>query len=146
MTNRHQLTSAEDALQYIGGGKGSFTFLSKPTGQRFTYKLATPRDVHPTRRTPIFVKLLTGADNETSYQYIGCLWDLKYAHGRRSRITSDATGVKAFSWVIGHLNTGSLPDEVEIWHEGRCGRCGRKLTVPASITRGIGPTCAGRVA
>ncbi len=26
-------------------------------------------------------------------------------------------------------------------HEGRCGRCGRTLTVPESVTEGIGPEC-----
>jgi hypothetical protein len=29
-----------------------------------------------------------------------------------------------------------------VWHEGRCGRCGRKLTVPESIESGFGPECA----
>lgn len=28
--------------------------------------------------------------------------------------------------------------------EGNCARCGRKLTVPASINNGLGPECAGR--
>jgi hypothetical protein len=28
--------------------------------------------------------------------------------------------------------------------EGRCARCGRKLTVPASLSFGLGPECAGR--
>lgn len=29
-------------------------------------------------------------------------------------------------------------------YEGRCSRCGRKLTVPASIHHGLGPECAGK--
>lgn len=33
-------------------------------------------------------------------------------------------------------------DRVEVWHEGSCGRCGRKLTVPSSIETGLGPECA----
>ena len=32
------------------------------------------------------------------------------------------------------------------WHEGRCGRCGRKLTVPESIEAGYGPECINLVA
>tara|TARA_R110002096_G_scaffold84290_4_gene194649 strand:+ start:14 stop:667 length:654 start_codon:yes stop_codon:yes gene_type:complete len=31
---------------------------------------------------------------------------------------------------------------MEIWHEGKCSRCGRKLTVPSSIATGLGPVCA----
>jgi hypothetical protein len=34
---------------------------------------------------------------------------------------------------------------VEFWHEGKCCRCGRKLTVPASIASGIGPECATKI-
>jgi hypothetical protein len=30
----------------------------------------------------------------------------------------------------------------DLHHEGRCGRCGRELTVPESIALGIGPECA----
>ena len=39
----------------------------------------------------------------------------------------------------------ALPKTVEVWHEGICGRCGRKLTVPESVERGLGPECAGLV-
>jgi hypothetical protein len=34
-----------------------------------------------------------------------------------------------------------LPESLEIWHEGSCLRCGRKLTVPESIESGYGPEC-----
>ena len=37
------------------------------------------------------------------------------------------------------MNT--LQDFVEIWHEGKCGKCGRPLTVPSSIENGLGPSC-----
>lgn len=33
----------------------------------------------------------------------------------------------------------------DVHHEGQCGRCGRKLTVPESIEHGIGPECAKAV-
>ena len=32
----------------------------------------------------------------------------------------------------------SLPTFIEIWHEGKCGKCGRTLTVPDSIINGLG--------
>ena len=38
----------------------------------------------------------------------------------------------------------SKAETVQVWHEGRCGKCGRKLTVPESLTSGLGPECAGR--
>ena len=33
----------------------------------------------------------------------------------------------------------------EFRHEGRCGRCGRALTVPESIDTGFGPHCAAEM-
>jgi hypothetical protein len=38
-----------------------------------------------------------------------------------------------------------LPKGLKVHHEGRCCRCGRKLTVPESIETGLGPECASRL-
>ena len=37
----------------------------------------------------------------------------------------------------------SLPPSLEVHEEERCGKCGRQLTDPVSIERGIGPECYG---
>jgi hypothetical protein len=53
--------------------------------------------------------------------------------------------MKAFAWTWSHIVGEVLPNEqLEIWHEGRCARCNRRLTVPASIASGFGPECAGK--
>ena len=49
---------------------------------------------------------------------------------------------KMFVWTWNKVHKGLLPAEIEVWHEGACCYCGRKLTVPASIELGIGPDCA----
>jgi predicted metal-dependent hydrolase len=36
----------------------------------------------------------------------------------------------------------SLCPGFNVHHEGKCGRCGRLLTVPSSIESGIGPECS----
>jgi Family of unknown function (DUF6011) len=66
--------------------------------------------------------------------------------GQKSRVGREAPSAKAFDWAWRALTKGTMPANLEVWHEGRCGRCGRKLTVPESIARGIGPECAGRMA
>ena len=96
----------------------------------------------------LFVKLLTGPDNTTSYTYLGNLRMLphpRYEHGRKSTIGEDAPGAKAIGWYLARLLTGASVDGVEVWHEGRCGRCGLKLTVPESIERGFGEECAAKL-
>jgi hypothetical protein len=92
----------------------------------------------------LFVKLLTGSDNESSYSYLGNLRltpHPRYEHGRKSTIADTAPGAKAIGWYLSRLLGDASVDGVEVWHEGVCGRCGRALTVPESIERGIGPDC-----
>jgi hypothetical protein len=48
-----------------------------------------------------------------------------------------------FPWTFARLQAGkALPASIEIWHEGGCQCCGKRLTVPASIELGMGPDCA----
>lgn len=118
---------------------------------------------------PIFAAVLTGSDNESdrAYSYLGTVWDegadRRYVHGKKSRIGADAPSAKAAAWVVekfadldavllagpaGEDAADNLADalaplaRVEFFHEGRCGRCGHRLTVPESIETGLGPVCA----
>lgn len=85
--------------------------------------------------------MLVGPDQ---WSYIGLLVD-PYTTLRltqASQLTAGALPVKALEWALPYLTTGkSLPEPAEVWHEGRCGRCGRALTDPESIARGLGPEC-----
>jgi hypothetical protein len=107
---------------------------------RFTYRMAASDDGRV-----FFVSLLTGSDNESSYSYMGIVNERGFRRTAKSRISEDALGHRAFARAWSCLSAGTLPDTLEIWHEGRCGRCGRTLTVPESIEAGIGPECAGRL-
>ena len=147
----HLLATATDALRYMQAGKATVTFKSCKTGTRFTYRISAPRDdegkidVSSDMR---FVALLNGSDNESSYQYFGFLRRGVFFFGKREkvRVSANAPSARAFKWVWKQLQSGRNPGSVmEIWHEGHCGKCGRKLTVPESIRSGIGPECAARM-
>jgi hypothetical protein len=137
-----ELGNPTDAYNFMMGGNATLTFRSKATGNRFTYRVRLSDD-----KRMFFVSLLVGQSNETDYQYLGHVFaDTQlYFHGRKSRINSSAPGAVAFTWVYKQLLRQTLPDSLEIWHEGVCGRCGRKLTVPESVKSGFGPECAGKV-
>ncbi len=64
---------------------------------------------------------------------------------RASDVSRDAPSSIAFSWAWRKMLRNELPDQLEIWHEGRCGRCNRKLTVPESVASGFGPECIGKI-
>jgi hypothetical protein len=81
---------------------------------------------------------LSGPEN---WAYIGTCIEGKFRHGRKSNISQDAQSVKVFDFVLPKLVAGTLPEFVEVWHEGHCGKCGKRLTVPSSIENGLGPEC-----
>lgn len=126
----------QTALKLLQAGKAIMTFKSKATDRHFTYKVTKAAD----KDNLFFCSVLNGPDNYSNYQYFGVLEGLAFRQTAKSRIGSDAACVKAFTYTLRHLLLNNL-SEVEIYHEGKCCRCGRKLTTPESIERGIGPEC-----
>jgi len=143
------IADPEDVKTFLLAGHATVTLVSKATSQRFTYRVEEVENEEG-KTSPVthFVKLLTEPDNERGYSYIGHVFRYtEYAHGRKSKIGEGAPGPKAFRWFWRQvIEGGKKPADIglEVWHEGRCGACGRKLTVPESIARGIGPECWAR--
>lgn len=146
MTDTAQLTDAVGIQLFATAGNAHFTIVNPERGTRYTFRVRKGEG----ERAPWFVSVLTGPDNGRSYQYLGHIfWDTpqRFHHGRKSRIGRDAPSARCFAWfwthLCHHIAAGDSDlDRVEFWHEGRCGRCGRRLTVPESIETGIGPVCA----
>jgi len=145
-TLRRAFDNAADARNFMLSGCATFTAVSKTTGTRFTFRVSQPKNERGSATAPHFVALMNGPDNESNYQYLGVVRNrTDYAHGHKSRVSPDAPSARAFAWVFDQLVArDTIPPALEVWHEGRCGRCNRKLTVPSSIARGLGPECAGR--
>lgn len=137
---RGQLTESSHVETYALAGNATITVKSLKTGQHFTYRIRQPK----TADGIWFVSLMNGPDNESNYAYIGQVYaDKRYQHGRKSKISADSPAARAFNWLWQVVRAGKLDAvPVEVWHEGRCGRCNRKLTVPESVERGLGPECA----
>lgn len=133
-----KLASADVVKAFVLAGNATFTIKSLRTGTRFTYKVRQCED----NKHFHFVSLLSGSNNEADYQYLGTINWYGYKRGVKSRIGDTAPSHLAFQWFWARIASDQLPDTVECWHEGKCGRCGRTLTVPESIERGIGPECA----
>ncbi len=107
-----------------------------PDGQRKTIRVRTK--VGGTFGGRTILAYLSGSDNEKDYTGFAFLSE---------------DGTRVFMWRR-FENSGLLPfanvllqnpEEAGMAYaleSGRCYRCGRKLTVPASIHRGLGPDCA----
>ena len=141
---RGQLTSTQAIKEFALAGNATITVRSKSTDRRFTFKIRKPRKLRNPNQPIWFVSLLTGCDNENHYQYFGeILSNNTFRHGQRADLSKDAVGVLAFTWFWNTIqaNREDLLELAAVWHEGKCGRCGRKLTVPESIESGFGPEC-----
>lgn len=124
--------------QFCLGGNSTFTIVAKESQTRFTFKIQAPKDANGF----FFVKLLDGPDNWANYQYIGFIRDGEFRHGgAKAKAGADAPSVGAFGWFWRNRN-GKALDHMEFWHEGKCAKCARKLTVPESVYTGFGPDCA----
>jgi hypothetical protein len=138
-----RFTTDAQALAFILAGNARITFVSKKTGDRFTFRVSAATEPGDSRH---FVAILRGSDNEADYEYIGTIFNrTTFRHGSRARVSKNAPSVRAFGWSFSALVGGKLPTQLEVWHEGRCGKCGRTLTVPESIETGLGPECSRKI-
>jgi hypothetical protein len=163
MDYKGRLLTKQSVAKYVTAGKAKITLLSLKTGTRYTYRIVKQKYkkdpktgvrtlLGPNEKPMYWVSVVWGSDNENDFKYIGLLKDidgtLKFGYSKSSRVTSNDKRFMAFNWLWQQVTTDlllSLDEQVEVWHEGTCGRCGRSLTVPASIEAGIGPDCAGKM-
>lgn len=134
-TERGQL-DRQEARSYLLAGRAVVTFRNSETGNRFTFKVSAHES-----GSPWFVRILRGSEGD---DFLGTIFDDGgFRHGRNSPISRDAPSARTFAWLWAHIDR--LPETIEVWHEGRCLRCGRALTDPESIRAGYGPICLGRL-
>jgi hypothetical protein len=133
------MANAITDYRFFSGGRALFT-VSNGKGEHYTYKIRQAKGDNK----PFFVSLLTGPQNESDYSYLG-LFNPSLAKvflTAKSKMNDESTPVKVLRWAIQMVyNRKSLPEGYAIQHEGKCCHCGRTLTVPESIEKGIGPEC-----
>jgi len=150
-------TTNGDAERFLFAGNATVT-VSNPTGERYTFKvrgkakqIGTRLDLDRGERVAInemiyFASLLSGPNNDSDYRYVGIVDGPKLTITAKSQYSADSKPAKVIAWILRKaVERAPLPVGYELRHEGRCGRCGRKLTVPESIDAGIGPECASRM-
>jgi uncharacterized protein DUF6011 len=144
--------------EFVAAGKAIFTVELPESFQQtvpeakphYTYKV-TKKDASLQYPEAYFVLLLSGPDNTSDYAYVGMLD--KFSGSIRltgkSRLSDNSMPVRIVRRVLERLwkDEGSIIEQFgwKLHHEGRCCRCGRKLTVPSSVESGIGPECAGKM-
>jgi len=130
--------SPKDAKDFALAGNAILTLRSTKTGAYYTYRIRAPKE-NGLKDNIRFVSLLSGPNNST---YIGIIRNDEFTLTRSSKLGRGTKPVAAFEFFTRKvLAKNTIPEGLEVRHEGYCGRCGRRLTVPESIDRGIGPEC-----
>jgi hypothetical protein len=139
--------------QFMFAGAAHFTLVSLRTGVRFTYKVRvkkSDRGKMTADQVTYFINLLRGPDNTADFTYMGVVRNNPprfFWTAASGKVSREAPAYKALLWMLdamAHERHGVLGRTLEIWHEGRCGCCGKLLTVPESIASGLGPVCEVR--
>ena len=121
--------------EFMLAGNATMTVSNGHT--HYTYKIQKVNNTY-------FIRVLTGADNENNYTYLGVVNQDGVKLTAKSKYTSDTLLYKVANWMVRLVLSGNpIPSGYTIDHSGACGRCGRKLTTPTSISLGLGPICAG---
>ena len=132
--------SIDKSKKFLFGGNSTFTVVSKKTNHRITFKVKKlkSKDIY-------FVSYLFGKDNQNSFKFIGTIFGKNgsYNPSRKNNNNPNSKINKSFNWIYKSLieESDEKFSQIEFFHEGKCGKCGRKLTVPSSIESGFGPHC-----
>ena len=136
----HVLNGAEAIKTYCMSGNAIVT-LTSPSGVHYTYYIRAPwqDDKESFNEDIRFVYCL---GNEGRWVYLGGLYKngTLFRSTYNSRISETSESFKGMKYLVKMMNR-DFDTPMVVQHEGSCGRCGRRLTDPVSIERGIGPKC-----
>ncbi len=139
---RFIMTNLEIA-KFIAAGNAEFVIEDNDTGVHQEYKVTKHKYFDDgTRRWNVL--LHREIQGERGYAYLGYIEKGMFTHhGVHSVYDEESYEFTSFDSCFLRVGRGrDLPSNLVFYHLGRCARCGRKLTDPKSINRGLGPKCS----
>lgn len=126
---------------YIMGGNSTFTIYSDKLKKRYTYHVVRDKSL----KSRYIVSLFYGSDNvdfKGSYRFLGIFYDDTMTLNVNSIGDYKRDAAKMLDYFLGIVsNKHTWPQTCEFYPSKKCARCGRTLTTPESVKRGIGPDC-----
>jgi len=123
----------------ILAGKCIITIQSTETLKHYTFKIKKSKQ--PDKNIH-FIYVFADGDK---YIYFATIFNEKdLATTKNSKMKKDSTCFLAFRYLWLNILAGNVKNlnKLNIFHSGKCNRCGKTLTEPESIKRGLGPYCA----
>ena len=130
----HNLLQAANLPVLLLAGNSTLTFESKYTGKYFTFNVREKKKVQPTDPLEYIVI--------SKDKIIGIIANMQFIYKPAVLVGEELPEQKVMAWIWKHLIKAEWLDKnVNIYHTGKCVRCGRQLTTPESVITGIGPEC-----
>lgn len=136
-----RLDTCEKIRDYIFGGRGIVT-LKSPTGVHHSYVFQRPKELNQFPDDVLFVYAL---HEGKQLFYVGMIENGTFRLTHHSRFLPNTPIVRGARYIMRMATEENLNTPMELYHEGVCAVCGRKLTSPRSILSGVGPRCRGRI-
>lgn len=138
-------TTGRVSAEFIMAGDAIFT-IEQPNGEHYTYRVEKV-EANERWAESFFAKLLTGPDNTSDYTYMGKLDTFagQVMTTAKSKKFEGTLALRLLNRVLARIwsddHEAYEQHGFRVHHEGMCGRCGRTLTTPESVERGLGPEC-----
>ena len=128
-----------DIILFMFGGNAIFTIVKDNT--HYSYKIYRKKT---TDGSKIYHLYLRKANKGTYCGYFKITDNrLHFKRSDKYDVPANCDDLIVLHDVIkGRKN---LPDNIKVYHSGRCGCCGRILTDPQAMARGFGPECWKKV-
>lgn len=135
--SEYRMTDPTLIKSFLYSGRAVFTIRSETSGDHWTFKVTRKKEGEP-----YFISLLCGGD---SFLYLGFMRDTgRYLTSSKACRPRSHVAHSVVEFLLKELQRDAIHPKFSFFHEGKCGRCGKPLTDPASIERGLGPTCFKR--
>jgi hypothetical protein len=128
--------------KYILSGKAIFIVTNEKTGTRIKYKAL--KWYNNSWKIGLMVEDYLHRYCE-SFEFLGMIYDGQFRVTEDSRFNEMSSIIIEFSRFWDNLSKHKIPEHIKIYHEGKCGCCGRPLTGPKSMVTGVGPVCVKKI-
>jgi hypothetical protein len=137
------MTNLEIA-EFMSAGNAEFVIEDTNCSLYREYKVTKHKYFEEGTRRWNVLLLCRDSSGDAGYAYLGFIEKgMFHHHTLYSVYDEESDEFTFFDSCFLRVGRGrDLPENIEFYHLGRCGRCGRKLTDPESINRGLGPKCS----
>ena len=137
------------ALRFILAGQAEFKIISGKTGKEFYYKVIKKEAFttgNPNENKYIY--WINGGENFDNMVYLGTIFfnnvnkTFNFSRGINGRGNSNSKIVISIIYLLNKLYEGKYNTNIEVYHNGNCGKCGKQLTEVYSILTGLDSECS----